>query len=703
MSVNPRDKIRRNLVQNPLELADFLDLPGQVGAASGFCQAIQLEVAGTCDESTWEGKDWKDFPWVTFVLGSGPVGLPDPFWTVAPRLPQLVNTTLERCIHDEEPLFNSFRESPNLTVRDFLRSLIRDRVGDVGKHDASASTTEIGEFAAALVLLAAQLTRVFHSLSLQSSRPVSPSWGTVMAELPTRSAATDLKDEVESLRVTLDFTTERLRSATWPPGQEFTDAVARLLKEVKKNLANVQIYRVNLDHLREVTDLAWQCLVWETCGSSYPGWTELMLNLVLLQNSPHAPTERRPRWRALKELSAQIEGIIRPAAERAWEQWMTPPTPPRKRSAATARHGSDATREFYNAAATLLWRQAIAARSQSHGRRAAAEVADHQRLHMTAASLPKAVAFVTSFDIELEMALLRTRPEGERFISVVVPVYLVKRPRAGEGEFLWLEGVVELSPKTHSGKEVLDCLTNPVRWRVMHQGRYELPEHPIIVRLTGSPLVQLPGPTMVPPPAPGLDDDEDDLASDLRVVGVPQGTNVTFVHSATVDEYLALRQAEAEYFWVYSRNTFANVSTRALPKSLLACREPGPIRFWMPVGVPMRDPAIRLRVLSQMGSRRFMLGRYGDDDGDGVARRGLPADGAGSREIPGLAVNWRLDDEESMLLSSLGLRVIRQIRAEDFVPHLQHHAWHLGATAVRPEDRAGEDPCPPTPGERARR
>jgi hypothetical protein len=425
-----------------------------------------------------------------------------------------------------------------------------------------------------------------------------------------------------------------------------------------------------------------------------------MLDLVLLQNSEQAPVERRPRWRYLKDLSAQIEGIIRPAAERAWEQWRTPQT---KRPAATGPHGSDATREFYDAAATLLWQQALAARSQRHGRQAAGEDADEVQLRMTAAGLPKSVAFVTSFDLELEMALLRTLPEGERFISVVVPVYLVMNPRDVEGEFLWLEGIVELAPKTHSGKEVLDCLTNPVRWRVMHQGRYELPEHPIIVRLTGSPLVQLPGITMVPPPAPGLDDDEDDLASDLRLVGVPQGTNATFVHSATVDEYLALRQAEAEYFWVYSRNTFANVSTRALPKALLACREPGPIRFWMTVGVPMRDPAIRLRVLSQMGSRRFMLGRHGDDDGDGAARRGPQADRAGSREIPGLAVNWRLDDEESMLLSSLGLRVITQIRAEDFVPHLQHHSWHLGATAAGKHERAGEDTCPRRPGERARR
>jgi hypothetical protein len=35
------------------------------------------------------------------------------------------------------------------------------------------------------------------------------------------------------------------------------------------------------------------------------------------------------------------------------------------------------------------------------------------------------VAFVTSFDLEFEMALLHTRPRGMDKLSVVVPVYLV--------------------------------------------------------------------------------------------------------------------------------------------------------------------------------------------------------------------------------------------------------------------------------------
>jgi hypothetical protein len=94
-SKHPRDKIRRNLEDDLLELTEFLRRPLTKGAAPGFCQALQLDVNAKVLEPTWtdQGKRWSDFPWVTLVLGSGPVGLPDVFWEVVELLPRLVNTS----------------------------------------------------------------------------------------------------------------------------------------------------------------------------------------------------------------------------------------------------------------------------------------------------------------------------------------------------------------------------------------------------------------------------------------------------------------------------------------------------------------------------------------------------------------------------------------------------------------------------------
>jgi hypothetical protein len=186
---------------------------------------------------------------------------------------------------------------------------------------------------------------------------------------------------------------------------------------------------------------------------------------------------------------------------------------------------------------------------------------------------------------------------------------------------------------------------------------------------------------------------DETLGADLRALKLKLDRDDMFVHSATVDEYLALRQAESEYFWVYSRSTFANITSRALPKALLACREPGPVRFWVMVGVPLQDAAVRLRVLSQMSGRRFMMSGLGEIPG---YPRPRPAESARSRgsEIAGLSINWRLDDEETVLLISLGMRVINDGRAEQISDRLRHYAWHLGGFATGRLGRAKRDRCP---------
>jgi hypothetical protein len=345
MNRHPRDKIRRN-VEDSMSLDEFLLRPTRYDeAASGFCQALQVEVAQTAFDQSWKdaGKRWAGFPWVTFVLGSGPVGLPDPFWRAVKSLPELVNEAIQHSRHEGNTAANIV---PKASVKRFLDSLTQERIGEVDGLPDPDERQEIGEFTAALVLVAAQLTRVFHKVSELSIRPVSR-WGSVVAQEPRQPDAEHdhLAVQVVTLQHALKYAQDRLRAAPpeWTPGDEFFAAVDKLLVAIAKNLSDTTKYMVNLEHLREVTDVAWQCMVWETCGHSYPGWTELMLDLVLLQERTEAPVERRPRWAALTDLSKQIEGLIRPAAERSWVQrWARP-----KSKTAPSRNPSDATRDFY--------------------------------------------------------------------------------------------------------------------------------------------------------------------------------------------------------------------------------------------------------------------------------------------------------------------------------------------------------------------
>jgi hypothetical protein len=666
---------------------DFIQLPLALAAAPGFCQAMQVEISGEVNPTTWRSprRRWHDFPWVTPIVGSGAAGLPDGYWSNADRLHELVSSTLNAAQHvpaganttGPAPLTNWFRASPDTIVRRFLDSLRMERAGiRKGPVPAGPAGQPVSEFVAGLVLAAAQLTRVFHKMCLEEGRPLAR-WATDQV----RSARTQaVDDEVQPLLAVIDFAQQRLPHA--PPtkalGEPFQQAVATLLTGIRNDLLGGQDYIVRLEPLRQLTDLAWQSLVWDTCGSAYPGWTELLLDLVLLQEARRAPQQRRPRWHALNDLSSQIAHLIRPASLAAWDE---------SRQAHRAGQASP-TREFYDTTATLLWRQAAAA-----GRIRAGHPGTGGKLRLSAAVLPHTVAFVTSFDLELEMALVRSRPADQRFISVVMPVYLWWQD-TDEGEFFWLEGVIQLPDADASSEQVVRALTRPVRWRAMYEGRYDLPDHPVIVRLTGSPLVDLTGAQLAAAAHDGVDGpaEEESLSVDLSKLDLKwESGRSEFVHSATVDEYLALRQAEAEYFWVYSRSTFANIHNRALPKALLACREPGPVRFWLVVGVPFKDPAVRLRVLSQMSSRRFMLLGDGDLDADGHSGGGVRAPG---HDIAGLAVNWRLDDEEAVLLISLGMQVISDGRAEELTPHLRHYSWHLEAFAAGAAPRGGRQHCP---------
>lgn len=262
-------------------------------------------------------------------------------------------------------------------------------------------------------------------------------------------------------------------------------------------------------------------------------------------------------------------------------------------------------------------------------------------------------------------------------------------------------------------------------WRLISSERLEWHDHPVVVRITGCPLVNLPD-------LSESSKEHDLLRRDLSEAGIAWAS--MFIHSVTIDEYLALRQMEAEWLWSGSDSNDAPPS-RGLPVQYLEARANAPRRYWMIMGVPFRDPAVRLRIMAILSKASgTKSSREPAPDSPDAATDDAPqtlpepelpkSDGIGSKprfganaahvngrsattapsgptsteprsddsrsrgraEPPdlgatryhGVAVNTRMDDDEAMLLNALGFEVVTD-RCESFTAEISSYADWLGS------------------------
>lgn len=250
-------------------------------------------------------------------------------------------------------------------------------------------------------------------------------------------------------------------------------------------------------------------------------------------------------------------------------------------------------------------------------------------------SLPVS-AFVTSFDIELELALTFTHPE-QAFV-MAIPVNLIDNLDGDEDRdraatTMWLGCVV---PPAEQG--TLERITNPGpdAWFVFGETspgaqesdppmpttskllgsapgieliRRALPakvrvlgDLPIIIRLAGSPLIELPviqhelhtlsALGKVAAQRASLDhliDYENDDAIVWNVTQQP--VELEFAHATLLDEHNAIRLSLPELI---------SQHRRGLPPDLLDSQARGFWRYWMLFGVELSDPVIRYRLVSQI-------------------------------------------------------------------------------------------------------
>ena len=109
------------------------------------------------------------------------------------------------------------------------------------------------------------------------------------------------------------------------------------------------------------------------------------------------------------------------------------------------------------------------------------------------------------------------------------------------------------------------------------------PNHPVVVRLTGCPMITL----------PKLEDnDTSRICSDLELNKGQQPHELH--HVVSIDESIALLQTSADLEWARSAD-----QSRGMPGEwFTAAAGPAPRRIWCLLGVPYQDPAVRNRVLS---------------------------------------------------------------------------------------------------------
>lgn len=543
---------------------------------------------------------WRDQPWITPVVGSGPLGLPRTFVEVSNNVDEHVLKSLKNGRSTGWVACNEAPGAdPELWLSAYVAGLVSTRVGSQSltssNRPVSLAPQDEADLALAslLLLVSAQLTRTFHRISLDTARALGR-WGSERAALNLdavdgvprvhdrlndliREFVAPLQAAIGSAEAGLLASQQRARAArcAWCPDGErcprhdtrakMDGALLRILDEVRSETTG-DAPVVTIIRLQQVTEAAWLYLVRAISGDVYPGWTDLLLRLVFLEAHDSQSKVRghtRPRWQEMAGLAKAVAGMMGDASHVGH----APDSQDRQHNNA-----------FYDAIAETLWAQhdVLTSLPAESGRRAAST-------DLPGGSVPQPLAFVTSFDCEVEAALRRRAGDRHKSFSVIIPAFAKS---GSEGDFVWLEAVVSTADD--------HLLTEPVEWRLMgaHRSIDSRHRHPVVVHLMGCPLIPLPRLNAGRGPGSASAHPEaKNLIGQLRANGV--GGKRDLVHAITLDEYIALRQGDIE--WQWSQDT---TTDGGLPGAWFGSDLDGPRRFWMLMGVPFQDPAVRARTLS---------------------------------------------------------------------------------------------------------
>lgn len=665
------------------------------GPGASLCQTMAKAASEAGLTSTGRPSgSYHGVPWLTSLIGSGCLEIgatdevtPDQFAdAVREAIGALVETEDIQGDVDQSGLVHSFAQE-----------LARDRMaGDEAQRPPSGPPAGSQQFtvetrSARVVLIAALLSQIFYLVKARSASPLKR-WESDNVLIRNANL---IGTEKASLEAVIEVCVHHLDRA----GDEFhassagsldpvvCDAVRRLLASIQEQLDRSRSGQVAIANLRLVTEAAWYLMASST--RLYPGWTDLLFKLMLADLNPAQQTAR-PYIIDQSHVGRRVESLLLDPSQRSWHTW------------ADSRHAGTRREEFYRAVADVLW-------AQTSARKEVPVTREGDK------ALPVPSSFVVSFDLELEMALWATAQTGQSFY-VLLPVHVQPYENSTDAKMCWLRARFEKDADV--GPDDFDALRTPAAWEVVDRDT-ETPDAPHVVHLSGCPLIKLPN--------PGAESAEihrllAEFLSDSEVRFLADSLRLS--HAVTIDEYLALQQAESELIYAVMHLQDRKNGRLALPTSLFSSTTATEIRssnprYWMALGVPVSDPAVRSRVITQLtvknvlsragqgestrieGSDEFHalvdpeVGMMATDEtpsefddifGAGGPRpegRAPMPDEAGiynaqnPGRLAGLVVNRRISRDEGGILYWLGLEVVSDF-AESFIGDLYHYAAHLG-------------------------
>lgn len=528
-------------------------------------------------------------PWPTFVLGSGCLSARDwpPSKDVTSK--QHLEDALVRAIADTDLHGPTVAFVDNLALNRSERPLDSAGLNPAGEPRTEPHWGFIAETAVAAMLL----TRLYGNAIADSTQIVTDSHReqiTIPASAQFRRALVDPLVTVLGALATNE--TE---------GQPVRASLASLASSI---LASVnQEKEVQRAHVELLTAFLWFLLTEDTF--LYPDWSDLLLFEAFMDE---ALLLQEPVWRDSQiKPSTTAMGTAGPVAS-----WLTPRLEAITENSWTSRIDADAKTTprdaFYDSIAALLGQQA----DNYHSFEEAGEQAS---IHKP----PLPTCFVTTFDLELEMAMWQrslTYDKPRPFI-VILPVVLAVGNGGGAPtnssvslRWVWRKvvptgGDDQLKALRDGGPGVWsllgETLPGPLTNRPAEWGRT-----PIIVRLAGSPLMSV---TM-------------EGVANLR-------------QALLLDEYTAVSQTVLDLTAAAQNQSDENTAdyTNGLPPVLTSSNlKPSTAympRYWMFLGTQLSDAGVRLRLLSNQitfAQENVKHGVFENVAGVAINRRSRPAD-----------------------------------------------------------------------------
>lgn len=614
---NQKRKVRDNLA-----LANQGD-PGLAGVLADLNMQLKMVRVRTA------------FPWVTPVIGSGCLSAPE-----GPEADAI------QCVPEQLAVAaQGWGLLPDGGAKGdaacaFARALLASKLGITTwtTQMANASTTSSIDrtVAARAALCAHLLAQLYFEVGALGEQPL----GSVTSPmtLDASEATTSIGAEVaERLVIPLVSQLQALKtSLEGRPGEDlmfvstFADAVRH---DLSHDQDRPQVRGADAQLMAEIT---WHFMTEGT--SQYPGWSALLVLLGFAFNSQ----DRKARLPHLTDLGAARDRLATEFEETTTESWESRLSPLGQTDG-----GRQSKRDaLYDSVANLLVAQA--------GLSTAATSRD-------TSTYPPAVAFVTSFDLELEMALLAKRAA----FRLVMPFYVHRSASEASG-YVWLHTVV-VPPQ--DGEDLaaddLDRLLKPAEWSLLvaHASKNAvLHGLPSVVRLAGSPLVQ--GPDLNATPGSWVDK----LRRQL-------GDGVTLAGTVLLDEHTALQQWAADFGTPLDASDTTH--RLGLPERFVkGVSDTTDARFWFLLGVQLNDDAIRQRTAALVGAADLHEALSSHARTNRLRRAGV-------------VVNRRSTASQRDVFLWQGLDVV-EASYEDVVGALNHAAKHAAQPDLR---RVKGEPC----------